>query len=138
MRLSAIYQWILHNAGTLMAQAFTTLAQDVNQPAVFHCSAGKDRTGVLGATILGVLGVSRDDIVSDFLLTNDVIDGILARIRKMPGFEHSTREGIIAPKPAIERFLDVTKSEFGGSEAYLRHHGVQQSTIDNFRESMLA
>jgi len=138
VRLSAIYQWILHNAGTLMAQAFTTLAQDVNQPAVFHCSAGKDRTGVLGATILGVLGVSRDDIVSDFLLTNDVIDGILARIRKMPGFEHSTQEGIIAPKPAIERFLDVTKSEFGGSEAYLRHHGVQQSTIDNFRESMLA
>ena len=136
-RLSEIYQWILHNSGTLMAQAFTTLAQDVNQPAVFHCSAGKDRTGVLGATILAVLGVSRDDIVADFLLTNEVIDGILARIKKMPGFENSTREGIVAPKPAIERYLDVTQSEFGGPEAYLRHHGVQQSTIDNFRDSML-
>ena len=136
-RLSLIYQWIIQNAGTLMAQAFTTLAQDLNQPALFHCSAGKDRTGVLGATILAVLGVSRDDIVADFLMTNEVIDGILARIRKMPGFENSTREGIIAPRVAIERFLDVTQSEFGGSEAYLRHHGVQQSTIDSFRESML-
>ncbi len=137
-RLSDIYQWILHNAGALMAQAFTTLAQPVNHPALFHCSAGKDRTGVLAATVLAVLGVSREDIVADFLMTNEVIDGILERIRKMPGYEHSTRDGIMAPKAAIEKFLAVTKSEFGGSEAYLRHHGVQQCTIDNFRESLLA
>ncbi len=70
-------------------------------------------------------------------MTNEVIDGILARIRKMPGFENSSREGIIAPKAAIEKFLAVTQSEFGGSEAYLRRHGVQQSTIDGFRESLL-
>lgn len=136
-RLLKNYQWILHNAGTLMAQAFNTLAQDVNQPALFHCSAGKDRTGVLGATILSVLGVGREDIVADYLLTNEVIDGILARIRKMAGFQASTREGIMAPQPAIENFLDVMQSEFGGSEAYLLGHGVQQKVIEGFRESML-
>lgn len=136
-RLSAIYQWMLHNSGTLIAQAFTALAQGLNQPAVFHCSAGKDRTGILGATILTVLGVSRENVVADFLMTNEVIDGILARIKKMPGFEKSTREGIMAPQPAIEKFLDTTQSDFGGSEAYLLRHGVQRSVIDNFRESML-
>ncbi len=136
-RLTLIYQWMLHNSGTLLAQAFTTLAHPVNQPAMFHCSAGKDRTGILAAMILEVLGVSREDVVADYLMTNEVIDEILARIRKMPGFEHAKREGIIAPKKAIEKFLDVTQTEFGGSEAYLRHHGVQQSTIDSFRESML-
>ena len=104
---------------------------------MFHCSAGKDRTGILGATILMVLGVSRENVVADFLMTNEVIDGILARIKMMPGFETSTREGIMAPQSAIERFLDTTQSEFGGSEAYLIHHGVQQSVIDDFRESML-
>ncbi|MDA1128425.1 MAG: tyrosine-protein phosphatase [Chloroflexi bacterium] len=136
-RLTDMYQWILFNAGALMAQAFTTLAQQLNQPALFHCSAGKDRTGVLGATILEVLGVGREDIVNDFLMTNDVIDGILARLHKMPGFEDSTREGIMAPRAAIEKYLDAAQSEFGGSEAYLRQHGVQQQTIDSFRESML-
>ncbi len=136
-RLTDMYQWILLNAGTLVAQAFTTLAQPVNQPALFHCSAGKDRTGVLSATILDVLGVGREDIVADFLKTNEVIDAVLARLHAMPGFEKSTREGIMAPKSAIEKFLAVTQSEFGGSEAYLRHHGVQQSTIDGFRDSML-
>ena len=136
-RLTAIYQWILLNAGTLMAQAFNALAQDVNQPALFHCNAGKDRTGVLGATLLSVLGVSREDVVADFLMTNEVIDGILARIKKMPGFQDSTRDGIIAPQSAIEKFLDVMQREFGGPESYLLRHGVQQETINVFKESML-
>ena len=136
-RLTEMYQWVLFNAGTLIAQAFATLAQPVNQPALFHCSAGKDRTGVLSATILDVLGVGREDIVADFLKTNEVIDDVLARLHQMPGFEHSTREGIMAPRVAIEKYLDATQSEFGGSEAYLLHHGVQQSTIDNFKDSLL-
>ena len=136
-RLTAIYQWILLNAGTLMAQAFNALAQDVNQPALFHCNAGKDRTGVLGATLLSVLGVSREDVVADFLMTNEVIDGILARIKKMPGFQDSTRDGIMAPQSAIEKFLDVMQREFGGPESYLLRHGVQQETINGFKESML-
>ncbi len=136
-RLTDMYQWILMNSGSLVAQAFAALAQPVNQPALFHCSAGKDRTGVLAATILDVLGVGREDIVSDFLATNEVIDAILARLQSMPGFVHSTREGIMAPKVAIEKYLEVTQAEFGGSEAFLLHHGVQQSAIDNFRELML-
>ncbi len=136
-RLTDMYQWILLNSGSLVAQAFTALAQPVNQPALFHCSAGKDRTGVLAATILDVLGVGREDVVKDFLETNVVIDGILERLRAMPGFAESTREGIMAPRAAIEKYLDVTQSEFGGSEGYLLHHGVQQSVIDGFRESML-
>ena len=136
-RLTAIYQWILLNAGTLMAQAFNALAQDVNQPALFHCNAGKDRTGVLGATLLSVMGVSREDVVADFLMTNEVIDGILARIKKMPGFQDSTRDGIMAPQSAIEKFLDVMQREFGGPESYLLRHGVQQETMNGFKESML-
>lgn len=136
-RLTDMYQWVLMNAGSLVAQAFAALAQPMNQPALFHCSAGKDRTGVLAATILDVLGVGREDIVNDYLATNEVIDAILVRLQGMPGFLDSTREGIMAPRSAIEKYLDVTQSEFGGSEAYLLHHGVHQSTIDHFRESML-
>ena len=136
-RLTDLYQWILNNSGTLLAQAFTTLAHQVNRPAMFHCSAGKDRAGIMAATVLSVLGVSREDVVADYLMTNEVIDEILARIKKMPGFAHATREGITAPQVAMEKFLDVTQSEYGGSAGYLRHHGVEQSTIDSFRESML-
>ena len=84
-----------------------------------------------------MLGVSREDVVADFLMTNEVIDGILARIKKMPGFQDSTREGIMAPQPAIEKFLDVIEREFGGPEPYLLRHGVHQEIINGFKESML-
>ena len=43
----------------------------------------------------------------------------------------------LATSIAIAKYLDLTQSGFGGSEAYLLHHGVQQSVIDNFLVSML-
>ena len=136
-RLTDMYEWVTLPPRPSLAPRFPSLAQPVPRLALFHCSAGKDRTVVLSATILDVLGVSPDDIVDYYLMTNDDIDAILARLHEMPGFEHSTREGIMAPRIAIEKYLDVTQSEFGGSEAYLLHHGVQQSVIDDFRDSML-
>ena len=57
-RLTATYLWILRNAGERLAYALTTLAKGDSLPAVVHCSAGKDRTGVLSALVLGILGVS--------------------------------------------------------------------------------
>ena len=47
--------------------------------AVFYCAAGKDRTGVLAAIVLAVLGVDDDDIVADYALTDSVARAILDR-----------------------------------------------------------
>ena len=47
----------------------TTIADADRLPLVFHCSAGKDRTGVLAAVLLSVLGVSDDDIAADYALS---------------------------------------------------------------------
>ena len=45
---------------------------DNDAPLVFHCTAGKDRTGFAAALVLSALGVSRDDILQDYLLTNQL------------------------------------------------------------------
>ena len=50
-------------------------------PLVFHCAAGKDRTGVGAALILGLLGVSRDDIIEDYLLTQQETAKLYERFR---------------------------------------------------------
>jgi protein-tyrosine phosphatase len=57
--------------GATYAQTFTRLAKG-NGPVVIHCAAGKDRTGILCGLILHTLGVSSDDIMHDYLLTNAV------------------------------------------------------------------
>ena len=66
-RLSSTYQWVLNNSGPLVAEAVSTISDAVAgrvgsaaYGAVFHCSAGKDRTGIVAALVLEVLGVDRE------------------------------------------------------------------------------
>ena len=49
------------------------LAQPGALPAVFHCAAGKDRTGILAGLLLSSLGVSDDDVVADYALTAEAM-----------------------------------------------------------------
>lgn len=58
-----------HARGLLRA-----LAQDAGAPAIVHCTAGKDRTGFVAGLLLEALGVPRETVLEDYLLTNDVVD----------------------------------------------------------------
>ena len=48
------------------------------RPAVFFCNAGKDRTGVVAAMVLGLLGVDDETVAGDYALTQEVLDAIYA------------------------------------------------------------
>ncbi len=53
------------------ATALRAIAQRKGSPVLFHCTAGKDRTGWLAAIVLSALGVDREAIIADYLLTNE-------------------------------------------------------------------
>ncbi len=57
------------------------LAQPATYPAVFHCFAGKDRTGILAAVVLGLVGVPDDVIVADYVLSRDAMVRMLDWLR---------------------------------------------------------
>jgi protein-tyrosine phosphatase len=67
--VTARYTHILKEGRSSIARAISLLASDGSLPAVFHCSAGKDRTGVLAAVVLGGLGVPDEVIVDDYALS---------------------------------------------------------------------
>lgn len=127
---------------------FDRLAQADGYPFLVHCSAGKDRTGVVCALIQATLGVSDDDILEDFMLTRVHYDGaknIEARVPQiMAGvdLEGWTVEAL-APVFTVEAeylrgFLDVADAEYGGAVGFLTEAvGVPQTTLDAIRDHLL-
>jgi protein-tyrosine phosphatase len=82
--LAAIYLSWLDTGREALAEALRTVGDAADRPLVFHCAAGKDRTGVLAALVLAILGVERDVIVEDYVLTATRLDLIRARQRRDP------------------------------------------------------
>ena len=65
-----LYRALINDHAPRFAELFAHLLDSDDAPLVFHCTAGKDRTGVAAALLLLALGVSREDVMADFLLTN--------------------------------------------------------------------
>jgi protein-tyrosine phosphatase len=111
------YRAFVTDNSARFAELFQHLLQD-SSPLVFHCTAGKDRTGFAAALLLAALGVQQDVIVNDYLLTNDLY--------KPPemvagGAPPQVRAAVRRVQPDyLQASLDVVAADFGGMDNYLQ------------------
>ncbi|MGA5701987.1 tyrosine-protein phosphatase [Peterkaempfera bronchialis] len=103
--MTGLYRWFVTDAGARdrFARVLRLLARPGGTPLLFHCTAGKDRTGWTAALLLTALGVDRDTVFDDYLLTNERHAALVDRL--MDGF--GTR-GIMAEPELI---LPVYRAE---------------------------
>ena len=111
-----LYRGLVNDQATRFAELFEQLLQ-ADAPVVFHCTAGKDRTGVAAALVLLALGVPREWVVRDYMLTNDVFER-----PAMP--RSSTPEEALAvlwrvQEGFLQAALQVLDTEHGGVPRYL-------------------
>ena len=135
-----MYLRIIRDSGGQLAKAVTTFAADEGLPAVFHCSAGKDRAGICAAMVLGLLAVDEQVIMDDYFLTFKNVDAIMQRIGALPGNEHMQRirPEFFHPQPkAMEAVLTELREVHGGVENYVKSHGVSDATLAQLRRSLL-
>lgn len=98
---------------------FRILAEDGRTPLLFHCSAGKDRTGIAAALILSALGVDRDIIRKDYMLSAEYIKGKYDfLVRMQPALEPLTT---VRPE-YLEAAFQTIDEEFGGIGSFLTHN----------------
>jgi protein-tyrosine phosphatase len=78
--LAAQYKEMLVDAMPQIRSALAVLAGPEAHPAVFHCTAGKDRTGLLSALLLSLLGVPEDVVVADYALSGEAMERLRAKL----------------------------------------------------------
>lgn len=119
-----------------------TLASTRNLPAVFHCAAGKDRTGITAALIYSILGVDRETIIADYVLT----DANMQRMREQlmaaqPQPAEETRSYpesyMRAEDTTIRIFLGELDAQFGSPVDWLKQNGLRESSVETLRSELL-
>ena len=107
--------------------ALRALAHAGPGASVVNCAAGKDRTGVVCALSLAVAGVPHDEIVADYALTADVIEGVVARLAASPTYAEDMAARDVAvhtPRAAtMDRVLTLLEERHGGPLGWLEAHG---------------
>ena len=122
------YVGMLASSAPLFGQLFTGLADPAALPAVFHCAAGKDRTGLTAALLLSALGVDRETVLDDYELTTnwrprlEAQTLLLALVRA--GIPEEAADGLLGtPRWAMSEVLRVLDETYGGINAYLSAPG---------------
>jgi protein-tyrosine phosphatase len=124
----------LEAASSVLPLALQVLAVALDRPAVVHCAAGKDRTGLLVALTLGIAGVGDDAIVADYMATAQNMPRISERFQTWPRY----RAHMAAADPELYRvqeqpmhaFLAELTRRYGGARGWARHRGVPESLLD--------
>jgi protein-tyrosine phosphatase len=103
--MEELYRRLAEEARPQYREFFAILAEKGNAPVLFHCSAGKDRTGLAAALVLSALGVDRELIYRDYLLSAECLAG--------------KYRVLIEAEPDIEPFMSVRRSYLEAAFAYI-------------------
>ena len=115
---------------------FDLLLREERLPLLFHCSAGKDRTGFGAALLLTALGVPRETAAADYLATNRIWKREHALPPNTPADVRDTL--LTAHRPLLEAALDLAVSSHGGLEALLENGlGLDPPRLARLREALL-
>lgn len=107
--------FVRHNTHRF-AEFFGHLLQS-DEPTVFHCTAGKDRTGFAAALVLRALGASHDEAMHDYLLTNERLQPGVLRLQ-LPA--HVARVLLGVQPEFLDAAFHAVDEDYGSLQAYLR------------------
>ena len=142
--LTAVYRSTLEHSAPAFAALFEGLAAPGGLPAVFHCTVGKDRTGLAAALLLAALDVDEEEILADYELTALAPrPAWLARLVDEQVARHAdpaVAAGVFGTQPgALATVLGELRERWGGVRAYLEEQGgLAPGTIDLLQDRLVS
>jgi protein-tyrosine phosphatase len=143
LMIDANHQFVTSQAARTAYKAlFERLADPTMLPATFHCTAGKDRTGWAEAVFLSIMGVPRDVIMRDYLLSNGFLEAKNQRtLQMMKGhMDPALFEPLFGVRPEyLQAGFDAVDKTYGSMDRYVREGlGLSDATIQSLRREFLA
>lgn len=129
--LDRLYERCL--ASPSLPRAIGHIAAHCDAPTLFHCAAGKDRTGIVAALVLALIGVDEEAIVADYLRSGLAMPRMLERFMQWPRY----RVHVLAMPPEVYavderpicRLLAGLRDEFGDVRTWAKARGLTASTL---------
>lgn len=153
VRLADLYRSMLERSADRFAHAVHLIARSEG-PVVFHCAAGKDRTGLVAALVLGLLGVDDRDICEDYAATGEVAGQLRQRIEAMAAdprhverfapvkaradWPELVEEITSARYSTMAALLDEIRSADGTITSWALRNGVAASDIAHLHRRLVA
>lgn len=139
--LTTIYLYALDNNQSAFKDVVDVIADSADNGVLFHCTAGKDRTGLISALLLGSVGVSDEDIVADYVLTTHYLQDFFQQRRaeaRRTGEDISAYEPLFLSEPQfMQTVLDHLLENYGGIPSYLTSIGVSAARIEKIQSVLL-
>jgi protein-tyrosine phosphatase len=143
--IADLYRKIVFQHTDVIVRALREIADTGDEPVVVHCTAGKDRTGIVVALALLAVGVDRETVVDDYALTEANLAGpwleqILALVRGH-GVEVTPDLRVIlggSPREAMESVIDALDERYGSVRAYLLDAGLDELELAKLRSVLVA
>ena len=138
----AYVQWLGHSQPQFK-QVFQRIAAEKDGTVLFHCTAGKDRTGIIAGLLLNLAGVADDDIVHNYAISAHYLEGqpkdsamnaqMMELIRQNPEIGRKMA-GMAGTAPEnMEMFLSALQQQYGGAEGYLKSIGISDAEIQQLK-----
>jgi protein-tyrosine phosphatase len=136
------YLEMLENGRSLFVGLFESMADPASLPSLYHCTGGKDRTGIATVLLLGILGVDHETVINDFLFTN-LFRTPFRVVALTPSLVANGVDpvGIIPVlgvcRSAIEKAIAAIDATYGGPERYLIDAGLSTDAPARLRDLLL-
>jgi protein-tyrosine phosphatase len=140
--LGAEYRYTIDECGDSIGAAVGELCASGALPALVHCAAGQDRTGIVIALVLAVLGVPDELIGADYSLSSVYLDrdstAVIGRLKATRLGDNFTTELLSGPTQLILNVLALARAAGGGSvDSYLTAHGVGAPDLAALRSALV-
>ncbi|XP_078576411.1 uncharacterized protein LOC144862038 isoform X1 [Branchiostoma floridae x Branchiostoma japonicum] len=135
-----ILQWykdmVDYSTGSMFA-ALSILSDPQNQPALLCCKHGKDRTAIVAALVLGILGRKKQDVIEDYHKSEEGTKSLYQMMYNDVCVRFGAQESFLwARKETMQQFLEYIDEKYGTVEAYLLSIGFSMEDLEEMRGNM--